>query len=144
MPRVHLDWRLLYAPPEDGLRLWLFEKAVRFDLGFLVVRLLRLREDTARWVNTQAGVFFFEVVVPGRPVLQDALQSLVSRDRPWVGSIVRTQSWAGYCSTAGQIPRLIEFLVPKEVDIPTIGGVEARVFEGQGHRVGHVGQRERV
>jgi hypothetical protein len=135
---VHVDWRVAYAPPTVGWRASAWKLAVRYGREDLVATFLKPRTDVYRWLQSNAGRFAFDIVVVGRHRRspKDALQSLVLRDRLWVASVSQYEDWAAYARDAGQIPRLIELVVPEGVEAPVLEGLTVRPFLGQGHRIG--------
>lgn len=132
MPRVHIDWRVLYAPPTGvfGKLLWLL--CLRFGWRSMLIRLLRRVSAGHAMVDANTGRFAMEVVVVGSAPLQDALQSRLVSDRVWTAGIIGFENVGQWRQSQHTIPRLVETVVARGTDAP----LDSRQFQGATHRIG--------
>lgn len=109
----------------------------QFDLYAAFAPYLLTRREGARyWLEENARRFVVELVVVGSDDLAHVVRDLTVLDHLWVGGTIRCTDWAEYRRAHGHAPRLIELVVPEGGEMPSLEGLDVRVWRGRHHQIG--------
>jgi len=136
-PVVHVDWRVLFIPPEHGWvwRGWLWVLGVKLGSVWLLGMLLRSKRFADNWLQKGDPEVVLDLVVVASEAVRVAVDRAVRRDRLWIHSVHGYRTWHTYSQEARTNTHLLRLIVPDGAALPLLQGISVESYRGFAHEI---------
>jgi hypothetical protein len=145
MPRVHIDWRVLFIEPVYKEKKW--QRVAWLAVSYLMNRwgigsprlvryFLKPKENIHHWLLKHTHRFSFETIVVGPTILGRAVKDEIDYCGIWVSQTKSYADWEAYQRDARADNSLVEFIAPFDRNVPSSSAITIKKWRGWGTEPG--------